>query len=369
MVTPRVHAAGTIAFGVSGDSIKLGDGAASGGWIPTYGPGNNIVINGSEISAAWTSEESDGSVDIRYARSTDNGQSWERSILIARGDYEGNGVAMALGAYQGATQYHFAFGTFSGSIYYANLNNLTPIEVTGGLGGNEYTRSIAADQQGIVYVCYDANNSILCSRLTTDATGVTLDPAETALLASVNNVRHEPAIAVDSAGTLYGVWSEYINGVWEMVLAKRISAGNWDYKIINRTVDLTVYNAHYASIDIADVAGTKMICVAWGAGGIISSCTTDEGVGWETTLVSTADNPNNRPSIGIASDGTLSIAWGIDIPGDIRFARYTNKWDVVTVDNQYYVSDVKMDLDANGMAHLVYPGKGWETLQYTRQTQ
>ena len=32
-----------------------------------------------------------------------------------------------------------------------------------------------------------------------------------------------------------------------------------------------------------------------------------------------------------------------------------------------YVFDVKLDMDADGLAHIVYPGKDWSTLMYIRE--
>ena len=104
------------------------------------------------------------------------------------------------------------------------------------------------------------------------------------------------------------------------------------------------------------------------------SCTIDEGATWDTSVVSSTDWANDRPGVAIASDGTVNVAWGNHRDGIVKFARQTKdkkglaKWEeAVVVDIQYYVWDVKLALDANDLAHIIYPGKDWETLMYVKE--
>ena len=201
---------------------------------------------------------------------------------------------------------------------------------------------------------------------------MSLDLTETALLVSnpANNSRGEPAIAVDSSGTLFATWNEQINGTWESVLAKRVSAGNWTYQVVDRQgYD---YGNWYNAIVIADVGGTKKICVGWSWNEVMVSCTTDEGATWNTSVVDNTEWADWRPSVAIASDGTVNVAWANNGSGSIKFAKElkdkkNGKWEVVEVDTQDYVYDVKLALDNNDLAHLVYPGKDWSTLMYTKE--
>ena len=354
--------------------IKIGDGQT--GTIPTYGPGNHIVFDGNEINVAWSAEDPWSRDDeVRQIRSDDNGESWERGDVIARGGsgYM-QGLSLALGSHEGNAYRHYAFGFSSEGVFYINDRNRTRIDVTGDLGisVDDLSRSIAADQSGNAFVCFDGGG-IRCSRFITDPNGVvSLDPAETALLASSSGSvlynYSEPAIAMDSGGTLFAVWSEKIDGVWELVLAKRVGAGAWEYQIIDRQG----YEGYYTSIDIADVDGAKMICVSWSWWEVVVSCTIDEGVSWDTSVVVTDEWADWRPSVAIASDGTVNVAWAYTQDDSIKFARQLKdkkgaKWEVVEVDNQYYVMDVKLALDANDLAHLVYPGKDWSTMMYTKE--
>jgi hypothetical protein len=356
--------------------IKIGDGSQGG--IPTYGPGNQVIFNGSDLNVIWTSTDPlSGEEEVRLVQSNDGGQSWERSDVVVRGFYHSNGAAMAVGTYQGNTEFHYAFASSSSEIYYANDSNRSPGDVTGdtGISGHRDTRSIAADQNGNIYVCFQGGppTGIYCTRLITDPSGVvSLDLTETALLASnpANNSEGEPAIAVDSSGTLFGTWPVQINGTWESVLAKRVSAGNWTYQVVDRQgYD---YGNWYNAIAIADVGGTKKICVGWSWNEVMVSCTTDEGATWKTSVVDSTEWADWRQSVAIASDGTVNVAWANNSSGSIKFARELKekksvKWEVVEVDTQSYVYDVKLALDANDLAHLVYPGKGWSTLMYTKE--
>jgi hypothetical protein len=357
--------------------IKIGDGSRGG--IPTYGPGNQIIFNGSELNVVWTSTDPlSREEEVRFVQSNDGGQSWERSDVIVRGSYHSNGAAMAVGAYQGNTEYHYAFADrSSGAIYYANHSNRTLIDVTGdtGISGGRETRSIAADQNGNIYVCFRGSfNGVYCSRLTTDPSGeVSLDLTETAVLASnpANRIGGEPAIAVDSNGTLFGAWNEEINGTWEIVLAKRVSAGIWTRQVVDRQG--VEYGDWYTSIAIADIGGTKMICVGWSWWEVMVSCTTDEGATWNTSMVYGIEWADWRPSVAIAPDGTVNVAWAHNSSDSIKFARQlkdkkgSSKWEVVEVDIQDNVYDVKLALDENDLAYLVYPGQYWSTLMYTKE--
>jgi hypothetical protein len=361
--------------------IKIGDGSQG---IPTYGPGNQIIFNGTDLNVGWNSTDPlSREEEIRFVQSNDGGQSWEQSDVIVRGSYHSNGAAMAVGAYQENTEYHYAFADkSSGAIYYANSSDRTPIDVTGGdtgISGNRDSRSIAADQNGNIYVCFQggawADRHIYCSRLITDLSGeVSLDPSETAVPAS--NPAHdtgpygEPAIAVDSNGTLFGVWNEEIDGTWEIVLGKRVSADNWTYQVVDRQG--YAYGFWYTSIAIADIGGMKKICVGWSWDEVMVSCTTDEGATWNTSMVYDMEWADWRPSVAIASDGTVNVAWAHNGDDSVKFARELkdkkgSKWEVVEVDIQHYVFDVKLALDENDLAHLVYPGKDWGTLMYTKE--
>ena len=100
--------------------------------------------------------------------------------------------------------------------------------------------------------------------------------------------------------------------------------------------------------------------------------TTDEGATWDTNVVDDTEWADWRLSVAIASDGTVNVAWSHTNSESIKFARQlkdkkSSKWEVVEVDTQYYVMDVKLALDANDLAHLVYPGKDWSTLMYTKE--
>jgi hypothetical protein len=363
--------------------VKIGDG--QNGTIPTYGPGNQIVFDGNEIHVAWSGEDPvpvdetfpwRRNNEIRHVQSNDTGDSWERSDVVARERfYTLQGVSLALGSYQGNKYRHYAFGhrTNGNQVFYMNDTDGEQIDVTGGLGVSvDYLgRSIAADQAGNVFVCYGGGAGMLCSRFFTDAAGiVSLDPAETASLASGpgNTTYGEPAIAMDSSGNLYGAWSEQIDGAWELVLAKRVSAGAWEYSIIDRQG----YEDYYTSIAIAEFDGTKKICVGWSYYEIVVSCTVDEGASWETSLVFAGEWADWRPGLAIASDGTVNVAWAHTNSESIKFARQLKdkkdtKWEMVEVDTQYYVMDVKLAVDADGLAHLVYPGKDWSVLMYTKE--
>jgi hypothetical protein len=229
--------------------IKIGDGQSN---IPTYGPGNQIVFNGNELEVAWAAQDpvpldptkhSSKPYEIRHLHSNDSGESWEYSDVITRGDdsnggyYAMQGVSLALGSHEGTAYKHYAFGygTYpAGKVFYVNDRSRTPINVTGepGLIVDNLSRSIAADQSGNVFVCFGADGRVRCSRFITDEFGeVSLDPAETASLASGSGSSPaivEPAIAMDSSGTLFGVWIEKIDGVEELVLAKRVASGTWE---------------------------------------------------------------------------------------------------------------------------------------------
>lgn len=367
--------------------VKIGDGQR--GTIPTYGPGNQIIIKGDQIFVAWSAEDpyvfdpefpQRRNDEVRGVQSLDKGQSWERSDVIARGGggYM-QGLSLALGSHQGNTYQHYAFGINSQGIFYANDRHRTPIDVTGGLGisVDELSRSIAADQDGNVFVCFAGsgaqNDGIYCSRFMTDPNGVvSLDSAETALLASVDGSvlfnYAEPAIAVDSVGTLFAVWSEQIDGVWELVLAKRVAAGTWQYRLVDRQGT----EGYYTSLDIADVNGDTKICVSWAWNEVVVSCTLDEGATWDTSVVVGDEWADFRPSVAIAPDGTVNVAWVYFRKDPIRFARQLkdkkgSKWEVVDVVIDERVFDVKLDMDAEGLAHIVYPGKDWSTLMYIRE--
>jgi hypothetical protein len=224
-----------------------------------------------------------------------------------------------------------------------------------------------------VFVCFRGDGGVRCSRFITDLNGVvSLDIAETASLVSGSGsslARYaEPAIAMDSSGTLFGVWTEEFDGVPELVLARRVASGTWEY----RTVDRQGYEAgDYASIAIADVAGTKKICVGWSWSEVAVSCTDDEGASWNTSVVLSDEWAAWRPSVAIASDGIVNVAWAGD-SHTVRFARElkdkkSGKWEVVEVDTHFNVMDVKLALDDKDLAHLVYPGKSWTTMMYTKE--
>ena len=370
------------------EPVKIGDGQRGG--IPTYGPGNQIIINGDQIFVAWSAEDpyifdpaspQRRNEEVRNLQSLDNGQTWEGSDVIVRGNLTLQGASLAIGSYLENTYQHFAYGSGNASnqnqVFYVNSSDRTPIDVTGGLGisVDDLSRSIAADQNGNAIVCFVGSDGqkdvVYCSRFVTDSFGVvSLDPAETASLASGpgNRVRREPAIAVDSSGTFFGAWTEEINGVRELVLAKRVAAGTWEYKIIDRQG----YDEYYTSIDIADVNGVTKICVSWAYNEIVVSCTLDEGVTWNTSVVVNDEWADFRPSVAISPDGTVNVAWVYFRKDPIRFARQLkdkkgSKWEAVDVVIDDNVFDVKLDMDADGLAHSVYPGKDWATVMYIRE--
>jgi hypothetical protein len=366
--------------------IKIGDGQHN---IPTYGPGNQIVFNGNELEVAWAAQDPvaldparpwQKPYEIRHLRSNDSGESWEQSDVITRGDANNNGymymqgVSLALGSHNGNAYKHYAFG-YQNKVFYVDDRSRTPIDVTGDLvlSADALSRSIAADQNGNVFVCFGGTGGVHCSRFTTDLNGdVSLDPAETASLVSSSGSSPanyaEPAIAMDSSGTLFGVWAEKFDGVLELVLAKRVAAGTWEY----HTVDRLGYETRgdNVSFAIADVAGTTKICVSWAWNEVVVSCTVDEGATWNTSLVVSDEWADWRPSVAIASDGTVNIAWAYR--HSVKFARELKdkkggKWEVVEVDTHFNVMDVKLALDDKDLAHLVYPGKSWTTMMYTKE--
>jgi hypothetical protein len=365
--------------------IKIGDGQSN---IPTYGPGNQIVFNGNELEVAWAAQDPvpldptkhwSKPYEIRHLRSNDSGESWEYSDVITRGDDSNGGynymqgVSLALGSHEGTAYKHYAFG-YGNKVFYVNDRSRTPINVTGtlGLSADDLSRSIAADQSGNVFVCFGVDGRVYCSRFFTDEFGeVSLDIAETASLASGSGSSPaivEPAIAMDSSGTLFGVWTEKFDGVQELVLAKRVASGTWEY----HTVDRLGYETRgdNVSFAIADVAGTTKICVSWAWNEVVVSCTDDEGASWNTSVVLSDEWADWRPSVAIASDGVVNIAWAKQ--NSVKFARELkdkkdSKWEVVEVDTQSCcnVMDVKLALDDKDLAHLIYPGKWWTTVMYT----
>lgn len=136
------------------------------------------------------------------------------------------------------------------------------------------------------------------------------------------------------------------------------------------------------SLDIAVGTGGK-ICAAWTEyhGTLWFSRSDDHGATFsEPSRAAGGDRPTRAPSLGIAPDGTVYLAWatGEDPRADIRIARSENGGRsfaeaAVVARTADYSDSPQLAIDRKGTIHLVYTERSWQSwrrgeIHYARST-
>lgn len=374
-------AGGNIAFGIEQDSIGIADVNNS---IPTYGPGQNIVMDEGgprlELNVVYTIDDYNGEVAIGYKWSSDAGLSWTHRVILAVGDYDENGASMAV--VSGSNRWHYVWeGNSSsssstyGKIYYMEWSGSPQIINSTSVVANSNGSSVAADTSGGVHVSYSGRkngieNGVYYSGSTDSGESFTLH--ETIGVCTVDCGHAEPVITVDENGNPLAAYHNYNGTSNEMRFAWR-TGSNWN------SVDID--DGGYGSPQRPSIAANGgNICIAWyvfsPARAVIASCSTDSGSTWDTRKVADG-NYSYRPNIAIDSTGTSSIIWSDSVSGGnfLKFSRFSaNKWSTPQIIVTGYefdggIEDPKMTLDSNGKAYIIYSAETYNgnTMKFTME--
>lgn len=370
-------AAAPISFGITAAKTKVGDGSSS--WIPTYGPGKHMAVDGSVVYVVHTRDNVFGEVEIVLVKSFDDGLTWEASDVIAHSSaYNGNGAAMAIAPdpNNGAQKIiHIIWGTQNATpntVYYSRCtvdaagNKVggwsAPLAITGPTvqGGYE-ARSIAVDNSGLnVHVVFKGLNGtggIFYS--SSNDGGLTFAEMGTQLSSDSGD---EPNVAIDASGNVYVAWSAYGGAQTDIFFRKKMGV------VWNPTVKVnTNYAGSFCTLAVFD--GNR-IYIAWPSpiGGIVVAGTANGGnntYDWLEHVVSTGWS--DRPDIVVDSTGTLNLAW---INQGVLFSRSKDNgytWTNPTSVDSVADFDPKMSVNGAGMVYMIFPGKNWGTVNFTKE--
>jgi len=252
----------------------------------SYGPA--ITADSSGILHLVWSDDTPGNAEIYYGRSTDGGITWSkpRRLIWTTGD------------------------SLSPAIAFIALGNIHVFWQDGTPGNEEIYYKTSTDKG----INWSANNRLTWT--------------------SGNSI--QPAIAVDSSGCLYVVWSDTTPGNWEIYHRKSTNNGvNWS--AIKR-LTWTAGGSSHPSIGV-DSSG-RLHVVWWdttfgGKGEIYYRKSMDKGTTWSTTnRLTWSSGISKDPSIAVDPSGNLHVFWQDNTPGnaEIYYKKQTSSV-IITVPN------------------------------------
>jgi hypothetical protein len=358
-----------LSFGIEQASVIIAD---AGEEDPTYGPGQNIVLNDRgkylEVNVVYTTGKTNGEVGIGYKWSDDSGVTWFSKRILASGDYNLLGAHMAVSKTGPENyQWHYLWAGSSrktsetyGKIYHMTykgqpkaINNPAVVAYYKG-------RSIAADDKGGVHVAYagvkDGKENGIYYAGSTDS-GANFNLRDTIAVCDRSCGFDEPVITVDDKGQVIVLYQDTKDPKAGMKLARRVE-GKW--------VSTDIPNGGFGTIQFQSLASNGgKTCAAWGTfkpHAVVASCSTDSGKTWNTSKI--VDNlPVFRPSIAVDSSGTPSLAWIENIGGgsSIYISRLSEgKWSHprAVVSESFYMTEAKIAVDQRGKAYIVFSQDG-----------
>ncbi len=370
-----------IEFGIKSTRAKI-DSGTQGGWIPMYGPGDNLIIEGGSIHAVYTGQTADGVVEIRLCSSDDGGLSWGETSVIARSpDFDGNGAAVATGpdpttpgrtlfhvvwADRAARQIVYARGYMTGSPWFPWTWS-TPVSVSGTASAAGETRSVAADAHGGVHVAFagylsGVGGGVFYSR-SLDAGQTFIETAQAVAMEQSD----EPDIAADALGNVFIAWK----GPWvgpplgsQVRFSKRPIG---DTSFVTPVTVNTAYAGHFGSLAIIDQYD---MCIAWAYGGVAIACTTNGGSSWTEYLVTT--DSADLTHLAVDGNGVWNLTWLGYQPGaeGIQFSRSTtgvSKWLSPSLVDAIGDYSPKIAVDTAGLAHIAYPNYQWTVVYFSKE--
>ena len=275
------------------------------------------VDKSEDINVVWY--DTSGNMEIYFSRSTDDGISWSKAVNISNNsgcsvspaiavDNAGNINVVWQDSISGNWDIYFSRSTDDGVTWsqVVKISNKT---------GNSYSPAIAVDSAGNINVvwqnCTPGNYKIYFSRSTDD--GVTW--SQTVNISNNSAFSYDPAIAVDSEGSINVVWNGSIS--YDVYFSRSTDDGATWSQVVNISNNSTFSTFHAIAIDRAG-----NINVVWsdnisGNYEIYFSRSTDDGVTWSQT-VNISNNWERSYCTAIAVDraGNINVVWWDKTPGN-----------------------------------------------------
>lgn len=245
------------------------------------------------------------------------------------------------------------------------------------IGSNQINPSLVGDSAGNLYLAWQDNRSgddyNISFANSTNGGQNWSDPNIQINTDQGAESQGNPALAVDSSGTVYAVWEDFRNGDWDIYFAKSSNGGmTWtdpNVRVSNGTLNMSQRNPTIA----VDAGGD--IYVTWedtrnGLANydIYFSKSIDGGVTWMDENVMVSNDTTNAiqryPSIAVNStSGAIFVVWQDhrNLNADIYFSRSTDGGTTWSKPNKQINDDGTLGqqspciaVDSKGVLHVVW---------------
>jgi len=290
-------------------------------WNPGYSGTPAIAIGASDmINMAW-SDDSPGTYEIFYKKSTDGGATWSTGLRLTSDSHISKNPAIAVNSagHINTVWYDNKPGNYE--IYYRKSTNAGATWTTDKrltfTSGASYEPKIVIDGSGRLHVVwYDTTpgNAEIYYTNSKDG-GITWAAAKR--LTSTSGSSRVPAIGVDSSGYLYVVWRDDTPGNSEIYYKKSTNGGTtW---AANKRL---TWNAGNSVVPAIGINASGHLHVVWqddtpGNPQVFYKRSANGGVTWTANRrLSWVSNSAGAPDIVIDSDSHIHIVWEDSTPGN-----------------------------------------------------
>ncbi len=274
------------------------------------------VDSNNSVHLTWM-EESGAQWTVNYANETN----WSSTALtISSQTSMDPAPKIALGANDVAHVVWAHYGPSSSQVWYANSSDWavteTPITTVVASVYSTYP-VVGVDAGGVAHAVWGEFGGMQpCMRYANSANwaGTLLD------IAGTGDSPNNPAMTVDSSGTLHVVWEESQSGPIGDIIYSRFDGSNWSAPVNISNTHLRSRNADVA----VDAEGTVHIAWVQMTAGGIEQVYYANSAGWiaSRTLISDSDVVSTNPSIAVDSKGTVHLLWSETAGGGTSNLRY-----------------------------------------------
>lgn len=314
-------------------------------------PSIAVDSNGT-VYAVWEDRRS-GDWDIYFAKSKDEGLTWtDPDVRISNDDSNKTQSAPAIAVDSEGNiyvvwqddrdgDYDIYFTKFEdGSASLINPN----IKISNG-SGSQSAPAIALDSEGVIYIVWEdyrwGDYDIYLTK-SEDGGETWLSENKRVNTGGAGSTQLNPAIAVDSSGTIYVAWEDWVN--YDVVFSKSTDGGEtWTTYI--RVNDVITNSQGNPSIAVGTSGNIYLIWEDYrnSNGDIYFAKSEDKGGNWTSPNIKVNDGSTGTqqsPAIAVSSTGTIYATWHDNRNGnrDIYFSYSINE-GITWVDPNLRVDD------------------------------
>lgn len=368
MASPALAGQGAnVTFGIDSAKAKVGE-----LYLDTYGGEHVAVVYDGQnqtVYAAFADWDFSNNTKVVLASSDDGGQTWGFSLVLGHDDsINWNGVALAttqstphviwaqyddtLGRY--VLMYNKGIRPIGN---YQYLNYAVNISGTShSVNGQATSIAGAGSYVHIAYTASSPSKGIYYIKSIDD--GDTFSSPEAVNTGTYYNPR-ELSIAADTSGNVFLAAETYSGN---LIFTKKHSGQTWA-----TPVEISGSYAEAApSIVVADSSNIHVAWSNWSGTGIVVASTSDGGLSWTQQVVGSVSY--DQTDLAIHPNGDLSVM-GLASTGDLHMYQTTNSLTSWTnaIDVMSDASYPSIEIDPQGLAHVVASNQNGDTVYYTKQ--